>query len=123
MPDRYLYQPFRSGRQGGVAITDDGERHLRDKVMAVLFTAPGERVNEPEFGVGLTRAVFEGMDDLLVGALRFRIVQGLRRDLGDEVDVDDVNIEIGPPPAGELHLRVAYRRRSERVIRNLEVRL
>jgi phage baseplate assembly protein W len=123
MPDRYLYQPFRLGRQGGVAVTDNAEQHLADKVMAVLFTSPGERVNEPDFGLGLSRAVFEGMDDLLLGALRFRIIQGLRRDLGDEIVVEDMQITTSPPPHGELYLHLAYRRRSERVSRNLEIRL
>jgi uncharacterized protein len=123
MPDRFFYQPFRLGRQGGVAVTDDAEQHLRDKVIAVLFTSPGERVNNPDFGVGLSRTLFEGMDELLLGALRFRIIQGLRRDLGDEIEIEDVEITPGPAPYGELYLHLAYRRRTERVARNLEIRL
>src|SRR5581483_9113540 len=33
-------------------------RHIRDLIEQVLFTAPGERVNRPEFGCGLLQLVF-----------------------------------------------------------------
>lgn len=122
MADRFLLQPFRVGRQGGVAVTDDAERHLRDKVLAVLFTAPGERVNEPDFGVGLNQVLFEGIDELLLAALEFRIVQGLRRDLGDEMLFDGVRVE-GDEDNGEVLLEIQYRLRTDRKPRTLEVKL
>lgn len=122
MDHRYLHQPFRFGQRGGVALTDDPERHLTDKVMAVLFTAPGERVNQPDFGVGLERIVFETLDPLTLSALEFRISRGLRRDLGDEVVFESVDIE-AQPERGELLLQVNYRRRGERMPRNLEIEL
>ena len=123
MAERYLFQPFRFAGEPGsatVAVTEDPDRHLRDKILAVLFTAPGERINNPEFGVGLRRTVFEGIDDLLIGALRFRIVQGLRRDLGDDVVIEDLDIE-SDPDAGEIAILIAYRRASEAALRKLEI--
>ena len=122
MDSRFLFQPFRFGRQGGVALTDDADRHLTDKVMALLFTAPGERVNHPDFGVGLNRVVFETLDPLTLAALEFRISQGLRRELGDEIVVEGVDID-ETPERGELTLHIAYRRRSDRIARNLEIAL
>jgi hypothetical protein len=131
MPERYLLRPFRFGAQeqgpagkqyNGLAVTEDADRHLRDKILAVLFTAPGERVNNPRFGVGLNRAVFEGLNELTLGALEFRIAQGLRRDLGDELIVE--TIDLAPdPPSGTLLLTIAYRRRSDRLRRRLQVEL
>ena len=124
MADRFLFHPFRVGAQGegGVAVTTDADRHLRDKIEAVLFTAPGERVNAPSFGVGLTSATFEGLNDLTVAAFEFRIAQALRRDLGDELIVDGLSIETAPD-SGELLLRLVFRRREDRTQRNLEVTL
>ena len=120
MPNRYLVQPFKRGAHGGAAMTDDADRHLRDKVLAILFTAPGERVNQPRFGVGLNRAVFEPLDDLTVGAVEFRITEGLRRDLGDEAIIDGVNVS-NDAVSGELLVNIAYRRRTDREPRNLEI--
>jgi hypothetical protein len=120
MPSRYLVQPFKRGAHGGAAMTDDADRHLRDKVLAILFTAPGERINQPRFGVGLNRAVFEPLDDLTVGAVEFRITEGLRRDLGDEAIIDGVNVS-NDVVSGELLVNIAYRRRTDRAPRNLEI--
>jgi phage baseplate assembly protein W len=120
--DRFLYHPFRLGAQGGIAVTDDADRHLRDKVEAALFTAPGERVNNPEFGVGLNRVVFEPLDELMIGVLEFRILTGLQRDLGDEILIDSVRIESNAAD-GELLLDISFRRRTDRQPRNLEIRL
>lgn len=122
MADRYLHHPFRFGSQGGVAVIGDPDRHLRDKVEAVLFTAPGERVNQPDFGAGLNRAVFEGLDELTLAALEFRVSQALRRDLGDEILIDAVDFE-AEPEDGALILRLAFRRRADQRPRNLEVKL
>ena len=122
MASRFLFQPFRLGRQGGVAVTDDPDRHLRDKVLAVLFTTPGERINNPRFGVGLNRVVFETMDELTLAAIEYRISQGLRRDLGDEIVLDGIDLE-QDAPGGQVTLMLSYRRRTDRVVRSLEIAL
>lgn len=131
MASRYLIQPLRYGAEkpastdgvhNGVAITEDADRHLRDKILAVLFTAPGERINRPQFGVGVNRFVFEGLDDLTLGALEFRVNEGLRRDLGDELLIDAIDITSSPPD-GELHLSIRYRRRADRIPRQLDIDL
>ncbi len=122
MEQRYLFQPLRFGRQGGLAVTTDADRHLRDKVLAVLFTAPGERLNDPTFGVGLGQAVFEPMDELALAALEYRISEGLRRDVGDEIIIESIDLALRPE-RGELILDIGFARRSDRVSRKLEVRL
>jgi phage baseplate assembly protein W len=131
MASRYLIQPLRYGAEkadtaervhNGLAVTEDADRHLRDKILAVLFTSPGERVNRPRFGVGLNRFVFEGLDDLTLAALEFRVTEGLRRDIGDELLIDTVDVS-GSPPDGELRLLIRYRRRDDRIPRQLEIDL
>lgn len=122
MPDRFLLQPFRFGAQGGLAVTDDIDRHLRDKILAILFTAPGERINNPRFGVGLNRVVFDGLNELTLAAVEFRVSEGLRRDLGEEAIIDEVNIT-ADADSGELILAIRYRRREDREPRNLEINL
>jgi phage baseplate assembly protein W len=119
----FAYQPFRLRHsRGAVAVTEDADRHLRDKVLAVLFTAPGERVNAPRFGVGLSRAVFEGLDELTTAAVEFRVTEGLRRELGEEAVIDSAEIRADPAD-GRLLVDVSYRRRSDRILRNLEITL
>jgi phage baseplate assembly protein W len=123
MADVFIYQPFKlRDERGAIAVTGDADRHLRDKIVAVLFTAPGERVNAPRFGVGLDRTVFEGLDELTIAAVEFRIAEGMRRELGDEVLVDAVDVETDPEN-GQLLISISYRRRTDRSPRNLEIAL
>ena len=121
MADLYVIQPFKlRDDRGAIAVTSDADRHLRDKILAILFTAPGERVNEPAFGVGLDRTVFESLDPLTVSAVQFRIADGLRRDLGDEALIDGISIETDPD-SGQLLISIDYERRVDRAPRNLEI--
>lgn len=131
MAKRFLIQPLRYGAEkprvvgrvrNGLGITEDEDRHLREKILAVLFTVPGERINRPQFGVGLNRYLFEGLDELTLAALEFRVSEGLRRDIGDELLLDGLDIE-GVPEQGELRLFVRYRRREDRIPRQLEIEL
>jgi phage baseplate assembly protein W len=132
MAQRYLVHPFRLGARrevtppavtfhNGVALTDDADQHLRDKILAVLFTVPGERVNQPRFGVGLEKSVFDGLDDLTMAALEFRISEGLRADAGDELSI--TNVEITADDGGRLSISIDFFRRTDRLPRNLEVQL
>jgi phage baseplate assembly protein W len=121
MAGLFVYQPFKlRADRGAIAVTGDADRHLRDKILAVLFTAPGERVNNPRFGVGLDRTVFEGLDELTIAAVEFRIAEGARRELGDEAQIDDVGIELDPDN-GRLLISIDYRRRTDLSPRNLEI--
>lgn len=133
MSNLFIRQPFGFGTakaasgtvkpaRNGVALTNDPERHLRDKIIAVLFTAPGERLNNPRFGVGLNRAVFTGLNELTVTAIEYRVSEGIRRDLGDEIIVESIDISTNPP-AGELLLTITYQRREDRIARTLEIQL
>ncbi|MBK8258016.1 MAG: GPW/gp25 family protein [Polyangiaceae bacterium] len=122
MADRFLHHPFRFGAQGGVAVIDDPDRHLRDKIEAVLFTSPGERVNRPDFGVGIDRAVFDAMNELAIAALEFRVTQALRRDIGDELILDSVNVR-AEQAEGTLFVDITFRRRTDRKPRTITVAL
>jgi uncharacterized protein len=121
MAGLFVYQPFKlRADRGAIAVTGDADRHLRDKILAVLFTAPGERVNNPRFGVGLDRTVFEALDELTIAAVEFRIAEGMRRELGDEAVIDAVGVEIDPDN-GQVLISIDYERVSDRSQRNLEI--
>lgn len=84
--------PFAVG-DGGRIIGSGGDDAVRGKIIQVLFTAPGERVNQPEFGCGLFNLVFEPNDDILAAAMEFTITQALARWLADEIVVDSVSVD------------------------------
>ncbi|MCP4428755.1 MAG: GPW/gp25 family protein [Chloroflexi bacterium] len=87
-----------------------GDEAIRGKMIQVLFTAPGERVNKPEFGCGLFNLVFEPNNPILAAAMEFTVGQALTRWLSDDILVDGVDVEA----EGEVvFIEIAYTRRQD----------
>jgi phage baseplate assembly protein W len=94
----------------GRAVTSSDSAYIRDRILQVLFTAPGERVNQPDFGCGLLNMVFEADDPVLAAAVEFTVGQALVKWLGQEITLDRVDITAD----GELvTVDVAWRRRDD----------
>jgi uncharacterized protein len=83
---------FHFDARGRTAETDDSN-HVRDLIEQVLFTAPGERVNRPDFGCGLQRLVFAPNSDELAAATQFLVQGSLQQWLGDLIEVNEVQVE------------------------------
>lgn len=83
--------PFGIDINGG---TDEqtGDDAIKAKIIQVLFTSPGERVNQPEFGCGLLAQVFDANDQIRAAALEFTIGQSLVRWLEKEITVNQINV-------------------------------
>jgi phage baseplate assembly protein W len=86
-----IAQPLQFDARGRTADRDS-DRHVRDLIEAVLFTAPGERVNRPEFGAGVERLVFETNSPEIAAATQFLIQGGLQQFLAGIVEVRNVAV-------------------------------
>lgn len=84
--------PFAVNAAGGITASG-GDDAIRGKIIQVLFTAPGERVNLPEFGCGLFNLVFEPNAPVLAAATEFTVGQALTRWLGEQIIVDAISVE------------------------------
>lgn len=84
--------PFHFDHRGRTAEADE-DKHIRDLIEQVLFTAPGERVNRPDFGSGLMRLVFAPNSDELATATQFLVQGSLQQYLGDLIHVEDIRVE------------------------------
>ena len=71
-------------------------------ILQVLFTIPGERVNLPEFGVGVQKLVFEPSSETLRASAQFLISTNLRRWLGDQINVERVDVNSVPGEPGSV---------------------
>lgn len=101
--------PFAVDRSGCIA-SSGGDQAIRGKIIQVLFTAPGERVNHPEFGCGLFNLVFEPNDDILAAAMQFTIGQALTRWLDDDIAVDAVDIDYAD---GNVMVEIVYTKKED----------
>lgn len=107
-PARYLDFPFGIDARGRTATTaiDD---HVRDLILQVLFTSPGERVNRPEFGCGVKQLVFQPNSDALATATQQLIQGALLRWLEPVIVVESVDVEARD---ATLEITLAYLRRD-----------
>lgn len=90
LPDQLDY-PFGFDPRGRSRLTGAGD-HVRDLIEQVLFTAPGERVNRPEFGTPIKDLVFEGLSDTLVATTEQMVHGALIRWLDTLISVNSVNV-------------------------------
>jgi uncharacterized protein len=74
----------------GHSATTDADDHVRDMIHLVLFTAPGERVNRPEFGCGVKQLVFAPLSDALAAATEQLIHGSLIRWLDPVISLEKV---------------------------------
>ena len=84
--------PFKIATDGGIASVT-GDENIRAKIIQVLFTSPGDRVNMPEFGCGLRDLVFDPNNAILAATTEFTVRKSLERWLGNEILVEAVDVK------------------------------
>ncbi len=111
--------PFAIEASGRVRA-EGGDPLLRGKVLQLLLTSPGERVNRPDYGTRLRELVFDPSNEVLAAATEFTAVRSLRRYLGDQIEVDSVRVTNA---GAELRVDVVYVRAADLRTQQLRVGL
>ena len=104
----FLDFPFHLDGRGQTAETPEDD-HIRDMILQVLFTSPGERVNRPDFGCGLKQFVFAPNSDALAAATQLLAQGSLQRWLDSVISVENVQVDA---VESELRITVTYSKRS-----------
>jgi phage baseplate assembly protein W len=119
---RHLAFPFRIDLDGRTATPRSPQDHIRDELLQLLLTNPGERPFIPEFGGGVRKLIFEPASDALAGVTRARITQALTRWLGHRVTLENIDVrfrdstvevEIKYRPAGTDDSRILKFQRKD----------
>jgi Bacteriophage baseplate protein W len=95
-------------------------KHVDQMVRQVLLTAPGERIDRPDFGCGVRRMLFAPNTEATASLLQVTVLQALDRWLGDVIVVDAVDAKAQDE---RLDITVSYYIRStgEKRYLNLDV--
>ena len=120
-PFTSIYHPFGvdAGR-GRIAEEEDYAEHVEQMMRQVLFTAPGERINRPDFGCGLKRLVFAPNNVVSASLAQVTIFQALTTWLGSAITVNDVKA-VAIEERLEITIAYTLKTRQERRFLNLEV--
>jgi phage baseplate assembly protein W len=77
---------------GRAAEESDYEAYVRQLIRQVLLTAPGERINRPDFGAGLARMVFAPISTGVASLAQTFVYQALTQWLPTVIKVEDVQV-------------------------------
>src|SRR3954467_15626447 len=91
--------PFRIDPVSGQAQQAPYPVHVDQMIRQVLLTAPGERVDLPDFGCGLRHLLFAPNSDALQATARLTVRRALDQWLAGQVQV--VNVNVSPGPGGD----------------------
>jgi phage baseplate assembly protein W len=85
-----------------------GEQTVRQALLLLLSTRPGERIMRPQYGCDLHRLVFEPNDETTAGIVIFQVRQAIER---WEPRVEILHLDAGPDPEdpGRLEIVLEYR--------------
>jgi phage baseplate assembly protein W len=109
MDGPYIDFAFALDGKGRTATTDEND-HIRDMILQVLFTNPGERVNRPDFGCGLKRLLFMPNSQPLAAATQMLVKSSLQKWLENEIQVENVEVDAQD---SQLIVKVTYKNRTD----------
>jgi len=93
------------------------EEDIRQAVLLILETNPGERVMRPDFGAGLQALIFEPLNTTTMALARHRVEQAL---ITWEPRIDQITVNVtADPPVGRMDIEVRYRVRATNTFYNL----
>ncbi|MDQ7993814.1 MAG: GPW/gp25 family protein [Propionicimonas sp.] len=96
--------------RGRLATVDDAAS-IRQALLLLLSTRPGERVGRPAYGCHLWRLAFEGADDTTAGLAIHYVTQAVET-WEKRVRVLDVTADIPDDEPSLLEVRMTYRIQS-----------
>ncbi len=107
---------------GTLAAENNYAEHVKQMIMQVLLTNPGERINRPDFGCGIRRMVFAPNDDVTASLTQIAILQALDKWLGTVITVHKVKVNAMEE---KLQVAISYtlKVQNERRFLNVEVEL
>src|SRR5215467_12387741 len=119
---RFLDYPFSVSSTGVPKLTGSDD-HMRDLILQVLFTVPGERVNLPQFGVGVQQLVFEPSSETLRASAQFLISTNLQEWLGDQINVERVDVNSVPGEENQVTIEITYSKNSTQERQRVQVQV
>jgi phage baseplate assembly protein W len=91
---KHLSFPFRVGNDGRMTNVKTLDEHVRDEIVQLILTNPGERPFLVDFGGGVRRLVFESADEATTAVTKATITQSINRWLGHRVVLEYIEAKV-----------------------------
>ena len=97
--------------RGGIEVVSDADA-VRQAILLLMSTRPGERVMRPEYGCHLFRLVFAPNDDTTAGLAIHYVKVALER-WEPRIQVLELDAQRNPEHLSRLDIHLQYRLRSQ----------
>lgn len=94
------------------------EEDIRQSIMIIMGTEPGERIMRPDFGAGLNRFVFEPANTTTMALIQTRVREALV-DWEPRIEIITVTVTLDPNERNLLLIETTYRVRATNTLHNL----
>lgn len=98
--------------RGGVAMVDEAAS-VRQAILLLLGTRPGERVMRPDYGCDLFKLVFAPADNTTAGLAMHYVREALAR-WEPRIDIAELDANVNPDFPSRLDIELHYRLRMTR---------
>jgi len=110
--------PVQLDPRTGLVASVEYEEDIRQSILIILETAPGERVMRPNFGCGIHELVFTAVDSTAIQRIRSVVDEALRR-CEARIEVIGINVDEDATTEGKLLIELEYRVRKTNQLGNL----
>jgi len=100
MPGYSPLLPLQTDPDDGIALTKTYQEVARQNFKMLVLTIPGEKVMDPDFGVGIKKFLFENAGIELNSSLITRVREQTKKYLPY---IEIINIDIGDPERSPLN--------------------
>jgi uncharacterized protein len=106
---------------GGVAMVE-GDDAIRQAIMLLISTRPGERVMRPQYGCDLQRLMFLPNDETTAGLAIHHVRKALER-WEPRIDIIDIDAIASAQSPERLEITLEYRVRATSRVDNMSIAL
>jgi len=103
--------------RGRIAMVEDAEA-VRQAILLLLATVPGERVMRPDYGCELHLLLFSPNDDTTAGLAIHYVRRALER-WEPRIDILDLDASGSPDHPERIDIRLSYRLRATQQVNQL----
>ena len=102
----WAFPPSFSGDAYSTAMVE-GEEDIRQSLMILLSTVPGERVHRPDYGCGIHKVVYEKMNSNTMSLFRHIIEKAVLL-FEPRITLNDVKFDFSSEKEGRLLIQLEY---------------
>jgi uncharacterized protein len=110
--------PVAPDAEGRDVTRAEYEEDIRQSILIILETSPGERVMRPDFGSGLRDMVFEPVNYTTIALVKQRVEQALVM-WEPRIDIREVTVAVYQPLRNRLDIDIRYQVRATNTFYNL----